>query len=271
VITLGRILDTSAPDERASGGKVPDGFGVHLRGVTFAYGPNAEPVLDRLELTVPEGEHLAVVGPSGIGKSTLAGLVCGMLSPTGGRLVVGGVPPGEVSVERLAGTRVLIPQEAYVFSGSVLDNLTYLLPNATTEAVADAVDAVGAGALVERIGGLTADIRPGELSAGEKQLIALVRAYLSPAPLVVLDEATCFLDPEAERLAEEAFAKRDGTLIVIAHRISSALRARRILVLDGNKAALGTHVSLMRTSRMYRDLHGNWAPTIGKSQIQPAS
>jgi ATP-binding cassette subfamily C protein len=122
--------------------------------------------------------------------------------------------------------------------------------------------------LIDRIGGLYAEVKPGELSAGEKQLIALVRAYLSPAPLVVLDEATCFLDPEAERQAEEAFAKRDGTLIVIAHRISSALRARRILVLDGNKATLGTHASLMRTSRLYRDLHGSWTPS---AQIQPAS
>jgi ATP-binding cassette subfamily C protein len=203
-----------------------------------------------------------------------------MLTPTDGRLLLGGVPPDQVTPELLAATRVLIPQEAYVFSGSVLDNLTYLLPDATTEEVREAIATIGATALVARIGGLTAEVKPGDLSAGERQLIALVRAYLSPAPLVVLDEATCFLDPEAERRAEEAFAKRGGTLIVIAHRISSALRARRILVLDGNKAALGTHVSLMRTSRLYRDLHGNWAPTPapkhghgwrGRNQIQPAS
>ncbi|MGW6279206.1 ABC transporter ATP-binding protein [Kribbella sp. NPDC055071] len=278
VITLGRILDSSPAASEGHRVETPTGFSVRLRGLTFAYGPNAEPVLDNLELTIPEGEHLAVVGPSGIGKSTLAGLVCGMLTPTDGRLLLGGVPPDEVTPERLAATRVLIPQEAYVFSGSVLDNVTYLLPDATHEEIAEAIAAVGATALVARIGGLTAEVEPGDLSAGERQLIALVRAYLSPAPLVVLDEATCFLDPEAERRAEEAFARRGGTLIVIAHRISSALRARRILVLDGNKAALGTHVSLMRTSRLYRDLHGNWAPTPHqerrrqeRSQIQPAS
>ncbi|MEV5962824.1 ABC transporter ATP-binding protein [Kribbella sp. NPDC051952] len=273
VITLGRILDTSTPTAPPRRAVAVKGYDVRLRGLTFAYGPDAEPVLDKLELTIPEGEHLAVVGPSGIGKSTLAGLVCGMLAPTGGGLLVGGVPPVEVAPDRLAATRVLIPQEAYVFSGSVLDNLTYLLPDATTAEIGTAIDCVGAGSLIERIGGLGADVKPGELSAGERQLIALVRAYLSPAPLVVLDEATCFLDPEAERRAEEAFAKRGGTLIVIAHRISSALRARRILVLDGNKAALGTHVSLMRTSRLYRDLHGNWAPNLNqrRTQIQPAS
>lgn len=273
VITLGRILDASAAVARPRRGNSPTGFDVRVRGLSFAYGPNAEPVLDKLELTIPEGEHLAVVGPSGIGKSTLAGLVCGMLTPTGGQLLLGGVQPAKVTAERLATTRVLIPQEAYVFSGTVLDNLSYLLPNATMPEVADAVDAIGAAALIKRIGGLSVDVKPGELSAGERQLIALVRAYLSPAPLVVLDEATCFLDPEAERVAEEAFAKREGTLVVIAHRISSALRARRILVLDGNQATLGTHVSLLRKSRLYRDLQGNWAPTVSqkRSQIQPAS
>ena len=259
VITLGRILDTSTPAEPVRAIEDVNGYQVRLRGLTFAYGPKAEPVLDNLELTIAEGEHLAVVGPSGIGKSTLAGLVCGMLTPTSGRLLLGGAAPTEVTTDRLAQTRVLIPQEAYVFSGPVRDNLAYLLPDATDHQLELAAKTVGADQLVERLGGLYADVRPSELSAGEKQLLALVRAYLSPAPLVVLDEATCFLDPDAERQAEEAFARRPGTLIVIAHRISSALRAKRILVLDGNKATLGTHVSLMRTSRMYRDLHGNWA------------
>ncbi|HET9141099.1 MAG TPA: ABC transporter ATP-binding protein, partial [Actinophytocola sp.] len=97
-----------------------------------------------------------------------------------------------------------------------------------------------------------------DLSAGERQLVALVRAYLSPASLVVLDEATCHLDPVAERRAEEAFADRPGTLIVIAHRISSALRAKRVLVLDGTTAALGDHETLRAVSPLYRDLLGHW-------------
>jgi ATP-binding cassette subfamily C protein len=270
VITLGRILDAAAPaPARRRPMHEVSGHQVRLRGVTFAYGPAADPVLEDLDLIVAEGEHLAVVGPSGIGKSTLAGLVCGMLSPTKGRLLLGGVPPGELSTDRLAATRVLIPQEAYVFSGPLMENLTYLLPDATVSEVMEAVEAVGAEALVDRLGGLAARVRPGDLSAGEKQLIALARAYLSPAPLVVLDEATCFLDPEAERRAEEAFATRGGTLIVIAHRISSALRARRILVLDGNKAAIGNHTTLLRSSRLYRELLGHWQP--GGDQIQPAS
>jgi ATP-binding cassette subfamily C protein len=269
VITLRRILDSTAfrvPPRPMAEAK---GHQLKLRGLTFAYGPNAEPVLADLDLTVTEGEHLAVVGPSGIGKSTLAALVCGMLTPTSGRILLGGVPPSELTTDRLAITRVLIPQEAYTFSGTVMENLSYLLPDATATEAEQAIDAVGAANLVHRLGGLGARLRPGDLSPGERQLIALARAYLSPAPLVVLDEATCFLDPETERRAEEAFAARGGTLIVIAHRISSAMRARRILVLDGNKAAAGTHQTLLRTSPLYRELLGHWHP--GGDQIQPAS
>jgi ATP-binding cassette subfamily C protein len=159
---------------------------------------------------------------------------------------------------------VLIPQEAYVFAGSVRDNLTYLNAAATDTQLHRAVAAVGAEALVARLGGFAAEVTPAELSAGERQLLALVRAYLSPAPLVVLDEATCHLDPAAERRAEEAFAGRGGTLIVIAHRISSALRARRVLVLDDVGATVGDHDSLQATSSLYRELLGHW-------QVAPVS
>jgi ATP-binding cassette subfamily C protein len=154
--------------------------------------------------------------------------------------------------------RTLIPQEAYVFTGTVHENVSYLRPEATEAEVEAAVTAVGAGALVAKLGGLRAGIRPDVLSAGERQLVALARAFLSPAPLVVLDEATCHLDPAAERVAEQAFAARPGTLIVIAHRISSALRARRILVLDGDDAALGDHGTLLADSPLYRELTASW-------------
>jgi ATP-binding cassette subfamily C protein len=236
----------------------PVGYGLHLRGVTFRYGPHAEPVLRNLDLVVPEGEHLAIVGPSGVGKSTLASLACGLLRPDAGSVLLGGLPVGELGTEGLARARVLIPQEAYIFSGSVWDNVTYLQPQASVAEVDRAVCAVGVDALLDRLGGYRAELTPGALSAGERQLIALVRAYLCPAPVAVLDEATCHLDPAAERHAEQAFAERGGTLIVIAHRISSALRARRILVLDGARATLGEHVTLAATSALYQDLLGHW-------------
>lgn len=229
-----------------------------LDGVTFRYGPHAEPVLWNLTLTVPAGDHLAIVGPSGIGKSTLAGLLCGLLRPESGTVTLDGAIAADLSAERLAHLRTLIPQEAYVFTGPVWDNLTYLCGGATARQVENAVAALGVQQLVARWGGLGAELAPADLSAGERQLVALVRAYLSPAPVAVLDEATCHLDPVAERRAEEAFADREGTLIVIAHRVSSALRARRILVLDGITAAVGDHLTLLSTSPLYRELLGHW-------------
>jgi ATP-binding cassette subfamily C protein len=260
VVTLGRILDATAtplPPPRPD--TDVDGCELRLRGVTFTYGPHAEPVLHDLDLTVPEGDHLVVVGASGIGKSTLAGLLCGLLRPGEGTVSLGGCPVADLPADVLADTRVLIPQEAYVFTGTVRDNLTYLNPAATDADLDTAVTAVGASALVAGHGGYTSDLDPAALSAGERQLLALARAYLSPASLVVLDEATCHLDPVAERRAEEAFAARGGTLVVIAHRLSSALRARRVLVLDGVSATVGDHETVLAASPLYRELLGAWS------------
>jgi ATP-binding cassette subfamily C protein len=153
--------------------------------------------------------------------------------------------------------RILIPQEAYVFAGTLKENLTYLHPATKTE-LDEAAEAIGLTPLITRLGGYGAAVIPAALSAGERQLIALTRAYLPPARVVILDEATCHLDPAAEEQAEAAFARRGGTLIVIAHRISSARRARRILVLDGARPQVGDHSSLLVSSVMYADLAGQW-------------
>ncbi|GAA0613019.1 ABC transporter ATP-binding protein [Sporichthya brevicatena] len=265
-VTLGRILGAGptrpAPHPVAPGGTTwrphPALVEVRLRKVGFAYGPTAEPVLRNLSLTVVPGEHLAVVGPSGIGKSTLVNLICGMLRPGSGTVTVAGTDIGALDPQTRARVRVLIPQEAFVFSGTLGENIRYLRPDATPEMVEWACYAVGLTALRDRLGGLDARVDPATLSAGERQLIALTRAYLSAAPLAVLDEATCHLDPSAEMMAEQAFAARGGTLIVVAHRMSSALRADRILVLDGATAALGTHDELLASSALYRDLVGHW-------------
>jgi ATP-binding cassette subfamily C protein len=254
VITLGRVLDATAVRPVPEMAHAPaDGHTVTLRDVTFAYGPHAEPVVSHLDLTVAPGEHLAIVGPSGIGKSTVVSLVCGLLRPDHGEVELGGVRAADLSPAELAELRVLIPQEAYVFAGTLRDNLTYLRADATTADLDAAVHALGAD-----LGDYDDELRPQDMSAGERQLVALARAYVCAAPLVVLDEATCHLDPAAERRAEQAFAARPGTLVVIAHRISSALRADRILVLDGVGAAVGDHETLVATSPLYRDLLGHW-------------
>jgi ATP-binding cassette subfamily C protein len=268
VVTLHRILEAS-PDGAEPPRPVPSAPDhatereLELRGVSFAYGPHAEPVVDDLDLTVPPGDHLAIVGPSGIGKSTLAGLMTGMLQPGSGKVRLGGERVGP------SAERVLIPQEAYVFAGTLRENLSYLAPAVSDEDLDAGVSAVGLRPLAARLGGYDAEVDPATLSAGEGQLIALCRAYLSPARLVVLDEAACHLDPTAEDVAERAFAARSGTLVVIAHRISSALRARRILVLDGVSARLGTHEVLLESSALYRDLVGHWWPD-GDGPSQPS-
>jgi ATP-binding cassette subfamily C protein len=226
---------------------------LELRDVTFGYGPHAEPVVSGLTLMVPPGDHLAVVGPSGIGKSSLAGLIAGMLRPDRGQVLLDGLPVTGLG----RSWRILIPQESYVFAGTLEENLTYFCPAAKAE-LDEAAEAVGLASLVTRLGGYGAAITPAELSAGEQQLIALTRAYLPPARVVILDEATCHLDPAAENQAEAAFARRGGTLIVIAHRISSARRARRVLVLDGARPQVGDHASLLAGSAMYAALAGQW-------------
>ena len=226
---------------------------IELRDVTFAYGAHAEPVISGLTLTIPPGDHLAVIGPSGIGKSSLAGLLAGMLSPGRGEVLLDGLPVAGLG----RSWRILIPQEAYVFTGTMKENLTYLY-SATKPELDEAAEAIGLTPLITRLGGYGAAINPAALSAGERQLIALARAYLPPARLVILDEGTCHLDPAAEARAETAFSRRGATLIVIAHRISSARRARRTLVLDGARPQIGDHESLLASSAMYADLAGQW-------------
>uniref|UniRef100_UPI001CCDE296 ATP-binding cassette domain-containing protein n=1 Tax=Streptomyces sp. LS1784 TaxID=2851533 RepID=UPI001CCDE296 len=227
--------------------------GIRLVGVRYGHGGGAVPVLDGFDADVGAGEHVAIVGPSGAGKSTLAGLLAGVLVPTAGRVTVGGAPPGRA---RLV---ALVPQEAYVFPGTVRENLTWPTGHAPDARLARAVALLGAERLVARLGGLDAVLGdPGELSAGERQLLALVRTYLSPAPVVVLDEATCRLDATAEERVERAFAARPGTLVVVAHRISSALRADRVLLLDGGRGLLARHGDLQVLSPLYRELVGHW-------------
>ncbi|MER7045353.1 ATP-binding cassette domain-containing protein [Streptomyces jumonjinensis] len=231
-----------------------------LRAVTFAYGPGARPVLDRLDLTVPSDGHLAVVGPSGSGKSTLAAVLAGVVPPTGGEVRWLGLATDALEPTAV---RTLLPQRPFVFTGTLRENLRYLRPGARDREIAATVAAIGLDALAERLGGVDAPFDPGLLSQGERQLIALGRAHLTTAPLLILDEATSHLDPAAEALAESALAARAGALVVIAHRLTSAARAERVLVMDGADTVCGTPAELPARSALYRDLAGHWSHDPG--------
>ncbi|MEU5031451.1 ABC transporter ATP-binding protein [Streptomyces milbemycinicus] len=232
---------------------------LELQDVTFAYGPYSPPVVDRLSLSIAEGEHLSVMGPSGAGKSTLAALLAGLDRPDCGEVRIGGRRVSELDPTWLRRAVVLVPQESYVFTGTVRENLAYLrAESAPEDRELDGVIALfGLGELVGRLGGRDAVIeRPGALSEGERQLLVLARVYLSTASVVILDEATCHLDPVAEARAEQAFVARPGTLVVVAHRISSVLRAPRVLVVESGTVTEGSHQELRQQSALYADLIG---------------
>ncbi len=248
------VLEQHDPSPEAGSSTALD---LRVRGLTFAYGPHAAPVVDGFELDLNYGDHLAVVGPSGVGKSTLAGLLVGLTKPQRGTIHLGTTPLTAIPPAQLRRTFAFVPQESYVFTGTLRENLAYLHRHATDADLDKAVDAIGLRSVVDRLGGYDGVVRR-DLSTGERQQIALARSWLSPAEIVVLDEATCHLHPAAEAQAENAFRHRPGTVVVIAHRLSSALRADRVLLLDGTTPMLGTHQELRTRSRPYAELVGYW-------------
>lgn len=262
MVALKRLQEAAPRTSKVVGEEVPSDGEFVLRDVTFGWSPDAEPVVRDLSLTLRPGDHLAVVGPSGIGKSTMASLLTGLMPPDHGCVLFGGAPVDLVVPEVRHHAIALIPQETYLFTGTVRENLALLAPWATDEDLVDAAKKVGAKPLLDRLGGLNAPLgHAGEgLSAGEAQLLALARVYVTSASVVILDEATSHLDPAAEARVERAFARRDGILVVIAHRLSSALRANRVLVMDGGRPLLGTHEHLLKTSPLYGQLMLAWDP-----------
>ncbi|MBV9942626.1 MAG: ABC transporter ATP-binding protein, partial [Solirubrobacterales bacterium] len=211
----------------------PRGYTLELRGASFAYGPHSDPIIHELDLVIPEDDHVAIVGPSGIGKSTLADLLSGSIQPTSGAVLLGGMPLARIAQIDPHRAVALLPERAYVFAGSLRENLTYLSQSSSDEDLDVAVDSLGLRSLIDRLRGYDSEITT--LSEGERQLIALARAWLSPATIVLFDEATSHLDLATEAVVEEAFSRRGGTLVVIAHRLSSARRARRVLLMEGGR------------------------------------
>ncbi|MEU6110575.1 ABC transporter ATP-binding protein [Streptomyces albidoflavus] len=221
-----------------------------LHGVTFAYGPDAAPVLDHLDLTVEPGEHLLVVGPSGAGKSTLLALLAGTAHPRHGQIHLGGHTAQQA---RALGTqaRVLVPQEPYVFEAPLHDNLTYLAPDAPDSRITEAIDTF---ALASLASDSARPLRPDHLTPSERRRIALARAWLTPTPLLLLDEPTAHLDAGARAATELAFASHPATVITVSHHFPAPDPGQRVLLLDGATPYLGTHATLLRESALYGEL-----------------
>lgn len=221
-----------------------------LHGVTFAYGPDAAPVLDHLDLTVEPGEHLLVVGPSGAGKSTLLALLAGTAHLRHGQIHLGSHTAQQA---RSLGTaaRVLVPQEPYVFEAPLRDNLTYLAPDAPAPRITEAIDTF---ALASLASDSARPLRPDHLTPSERRRIALARAWLTPTPLLLLDEPTAHLDAGARAATELAFASHPATVITVSHHFPVPDPGQRVLLLDGATPYLGTHAGLLRESALYREL-----------------
>jgi ATP-binding cassette subfamily B protein len=232
--------------------------------VTFAYGNN-EPVLRDVSLTVAAGERLALVGPTGAGKSTLAKLMARFYDPVSGSVKVGGVDLRDATLTSLRKRIVVVPQEGFLFAGTLRDNVRVGRPEASDEEVADALRALG---LYDRFAafpeGLETEVRErgSRLSAGERQLISLARAALADPSILILDEATSNLDPGTEHHVEAALERltEGRTVVVVAHRLSTAARADRIAVIyDGLLAEIGTHEELVAHEGHYASLYRAWA------------
>lgn len=264
---LFRLLDTPVEvAERTGAVDLPLAGEIVVSDVSFAYG-DGPPVLRDVSLTIAPGERLALVGPTGAGKSTLAKLVARLYDPTDGSITFGGVDLRDATLGSLRERMVVVPQEGFLFTGSIRDNVRLARSGATDDEVDEAMRAVG---VLDRFAalpdGLDTEVheRGSRLSAGEKQLVSLARAALVDPAVLVLDEATSSLDPGTELLVEDAMGRlMDGrTVIVIAHRLSTAERADRVGVVAGGRLVeLDTHDELVAREGHYAALFAAWSST----------
>jgi ATP-binding cassette subfamily B protein len=237
---------------------------VHFDDVRFGYGKGPE-VLHGLALDVPPGTTVALVGHTGAGKSTIAKLLARFYDPLEGRITIDGIDLRDVTQRSLRKQLGVVPQEGFLFAGTVTENIAFGKPDATPEEVVQAAQTVGAHDFILRLeDGYDTQLqeRGSRLSLGQRQLIALARALLADPRILILDEATSSVDIGTERKIERALRLllAGRTAFIIAHRLSTIRDADLIVVLqNGQIVEQGTHDELLRRQGLYTSLYGDWA------------
>ncbi len=236
---------------------------ITLEDVTFGYDPD-RPVLSDVGLEISPGQHVVLVGPTGAGKSTLAKLMTRFYDPTNGRVLIDGYDLRELANADLRRSVTMVPQEGFLFTGSIRENILFGRPDATKDDVVAACQRLGIHDFILELPNgyeTLVSFRGSRLSAGEKQLVSIARAFLADPPVLILDEATSSLDPATEEQVEQALRKllEGRTSVVIAHRLSTAEHADRILVVDhGRVVEDGHHHELIAKGGYYSALYRQW-------------